>query len=180
MNEEGKLKKAVKSGNASELKTAFGNFYLRYWPLVVMSIASDVGLDDSIEDDAQEAFLKVYEKLPEIVGKGSLKRYLLVVAKRISVRRRAKSATSSTVEYDETWMGIDESGTAGEKLQQEKILALAKKTLTPDEYEVWVRRAGLGQTLRKIAKGKHISEDAAYRLYRKAIKKMKEALKHED
>lgn len=178
MNEERDLKKAVKAGEAEAIRQAFDRLFKTYWNLVYSCVIEDTGFDDEAEDDTIYAFSYLFTNLPRIVGEGSIKRYLIVTAKTHAIKRKEKSGKLKTESYEE---GLDE-GSASDPLQEtpeDGILSLAKKTLSPNEYKIFVWRAGEGMRLNKIAKALNISDDAAYRLYKNAIKRMKEAIEHE-
>ena len=175
---EKRLYEAVRSEDPSAIRDAFKDMYLSYRPLVLYVLFREFGDDGWVEDDVDDAFIYAFDHLKDIVGKGSLKRYLIKTARSITLARKKKQQNKHLLSFEEDKFGEEQTPLAKET-GFDHILQLAKSKLTNEQYKILIERICYKRKFRSLAKEMGLTEDSVRRRYKKALEIIRMELKDE-
>ncbi len=161
----------IKAGDAIAFKELFNQLYPS------MCVVAKTYLNDEYiaEDVAQEAFIKLWDTRETYSDIASLKSFLYVMVKNISLNRIKRDKVSK--KYEET-VEISEQINFSHKIIEEesyRILYQAVETL-PDQSKNIIKLSLRGMQNQEIATQLNISVNTVKTLKYNAIKKLRESL----
>lgn len=170
------LKKAIRSGKPLKIKEVFSQFYKCNFKLLVRVLSSEVGISSELFDDVQEAFIVIMENPTKLLEMDNIRRYLIKVAKNISINRRESS--KEVVEFKEEEIQCEKE--AFSDLDGLLCAGNLNNILSEMDRKIVIMHIAYDCTFLEIAAKLGIGEDGAFYRYKKAIKLIgKEIRKHE-
>ncbi|HAS56432.1 MAG TPA: hypothetical protein DEF61_01755 [Firmicutes bacterium] len=173
---EKELKKAIKNGDSFKIKEVFEQFYKCNFKLLIRVLATEVGISNELFDDAQEAFIVIMKNPTKLLEVGNIRRYLIKIAKNISLKRR--ESYKETIELKEEEIQCEKEA----ELNLDCLLDLncLNNNLSEIDRKIVIMHVAYDCTFLEIANKLGIGEDGIYYRYKKAIKLIgKEIKKHE-
>lgn len=166
MSEEKELKKVLNSGNTSILKLYLGNVYSKYFKLVCLCISKYINNKETIEDLANDTFIKVFNKLNDI--NGSIKYYLVVSANNIA-KDYLKKIQDTQLDND---IDIESNDTKfNSYISYKELLDDLSSVLSKEEVDIIIKHVLEGYTFKELSEIYKYKEKKLSSLYFRAIKK---------
>lgn len=133
--------------------------------------------DEDIEETVQDIFVRLWQNRNKIdLSKGSLKAYICVLAKSVSLRRREQLARAQRVIPLELISDFTADGFSVDNELTKKELIARLRALPDDDRQLIMRRFYLGQAYKDIAASLGISEAAARKRCERLLKKLAEQI----
>ena len=149
---------------------------------IVVDKLSGIGNGQDIEECVSDVFHKIYLTRHRIdLGKGSLKSYLAVLAKRTAIDAyRKKRGKAHDVPFDELTEGPIDSNADVEQTviehEAKSLLLQAIKTLGEPDSEIIIRKYYFGQNSKSIALALGLKENTVNRKVSRALTKLEQSL----
>lgn len=176
MNAEERLKKAIKNGDAQNLREAFRLFYEENVRLVYCVLIEAFGKDDDTDDDIQEAFVSLLNNPERVSDVERLREYWIQSAKYIRGHRKEKQ---NRVVKDGTEEVPDETQPIPEQIFRSELFANIIEWLGHPDADIVILRGAYQLSEKEVAKRLGLGEDAVGYRYRKGLKALKRRLKDE-
>lgn len=166
MSEEKELKEVLNSNNPSILRAYLGNVYSKYFKLVCFCIAKYINDKETIEDLANDTFIKVFNKINDI--NGSIKYYLVV-----SVNNVAKDYLKkiSDTQLDEDIDIESNEIKFNSYISYKELLNDLSSVLSKEEVDIMIKHVLEGYTFKELSDLYKCKEKKVSSLYFRAIKK---------
>lgn len=140
---------------------------------------------EDIEECVSDIFVLFYEQKEAIdLSKGSIKSFLMILAKRTSIKRFQKACLSNT-----KLISIDDESFSPQHLtanedttepliekETRQMLIRGVKALKEPDCTIILRKYYLGETAKEIAKSVHMSQNAVQKRITRSLKKLKTIL----
>lgn len=160
------------------------SLYAGYVYAVVKSKLCGIASAEDIEECASDVFALFYRQLDRLdLSKGSIKSYLMVIARRRamyiyrSLAAKQVSVESIDDEFFANTLCTDEDITAfAEQEEERRALIGAISALGNPDAEIIYRRFYLGQSVKETALRLKMSESAAVKCTRKSLEKLRAVL----
>ncbi|MCQ2776120.1 MAG: sigma-70 family RNA polymerase sigma factor [Bacilli bacterium] len=168
----GKTLRGLKSDNSSIFNASFQCVYSEYLTLIVYTSFCIVRNIEDARDIAQNVFLKLLDERKNIEPKKSLKAYLTITAKNMSINFKKKMERQVDIDFEP-----ESEPETHYKDDFVNLLDAYKNYLDEEEITLVTERLLYGYKFEEISKELNRSVDSITSKYNRAIKKLQ---KHKD
>ncbi len=166
MNEDRETKKIFETKDPKVLKEYLGLIYSKYYKLVCFCISKYINNKETIEDLANDSFIKVFNNLDSL--NDSIKYYLVVTANNTAKDYLKKKNSGLT---DEKIILESDEPKYESYLNYLELLEDLKSVLSSFEVDLIIKHVLEGYTFKELAKLNNSKEKKISSIYFRALKK---------